>query len=359
IRAKCFYYMAFLDLTKGTEKTAGIDASEELLEKSLEIYQSIGDRQGTAWIIAWQGQISLQGGDLDNAKNKFTRSLELFESIRDLQGLNLVNSLRGLMFYQQGEKKQAEEILEKSFNSSIKIGNPVVLSYCFLPLTLLYIESGNRSKAEKCIHEFQVLRRSSNNSVAKLHESVAEAIFLKSSSRFIDKGKAQKKLLEILEETRIVHTDTERMFYNLPTLDKRFSSFIVFNLIELYLEEFKLTEDKKIMSEAQQLIDNHIQNVYDQKFSPELVELSLAKAKMSIVDGKIEKALAILEQVKQDANTNHFHHLEEKVDSEITQIEREFQKWDAAISVRDRIEKVQINEYLKNAQQMVGLYRSQ
>ena len=78
---------------------------------------------------------------------------------------------------------------------------------------------------------------------------------------------------------------------------------------------------------------------------------------MLIVDGEIEKAFGILEQVKQDANTNNFHRLEEKVGFEITQIEREFQKWDAAVSVRDRIEKVQIEEYLKEAQQMISLHR--
>ena len=49
--------------------------------------------------------------------------------------------------------------------------------------------------------------------------------------------------------------------------------------------------------------------------------------------------------------------MEKKVNLEIAQIEREFKKWDAAISVRDRIEKVQIEEYLKEAQQIISLYR--
>ena len=71
--------------------------------------------------------------------------------------------------------------------------------------------------------------------------------------------------------------------------------------------------------------------MHDQKLSPELVELSSVKTKMLNVDGEIEKALVILEQVKQDARTNNFHRPEEKVDFEITQIEREFQKWDTLL----------------------------
>ncbi|MHA2279167.1 MAG: tetratricopeptide repeat protein [Candidatus Kariarchaeaceae archaeon] len=338
-----------MELEKGTN----ISKSEELLDKSLEIYKSIGDRQGTAWIRAWQGQIFLRKGDLNKAKNKFTQAKELFESIKALQGLNLVNSLKGLMFYQQGEQKQAEEILEQAFNSSIVIGNPVVLSYCFLPLIELYIESGNRSKAQKSINDFQEFSKNTNNANVKLHESVAEAIFLKSSSRFIDKGQAQKKFLEILDEIQSARADSGQLFFFLPTLDKSFSSFVVFHLVELYLEEFKLTEDRTILLEAKQLIDNQIQNIHDQKFSPELAELSLLKVKFLIIEGEIEKAVLILEQVKQDANTNKFHRLEEKVGIEIEQIDKEFKKWDTAFPIKDRIKKVELEEYIRKAQKFL------
>ena len=350
IKAKCLYYMAFVEREKGN-----VYEGFELLKESLEIFQSIDAQQGMAWIFAWQGQFSLQKGDFTTAQNKFSQALALFRSISDIQGSSLVNSLIGLMFYQQGKLEQAEEILEEAFDSSVKIGNPMILSYCFLPLVFLYLESKNRSKAQECIHKFQELSKTTSNEVVKLHGSLAEAIFLKSSSRFIDKGQAQQKFFKLLEDAYSEkHPQNAQV---LPTSDKDFSFLVVYHLIELYIEEFKLTEDKKIMLEAQQLIDNHIHRVHDQKFSPKLVELSLLKAKMLIVNGEIEKALVILEQVKQDANTNNFHRLEEKVGFEITQIEREFQKWDAAISVRDRIEKVHIEEYLKDAQQIISLHR--
>lgn len=352
IKAKCLYYMSFLEQEKDntTEQL-------ELLKESMEIFQSIDAQQGMAWIFAWQGRFLLQKGDYIKAQNKFSQALTLFRSISDTQGSSLVNSLIGLIFYQQGKLEQAEEILEQAFDKSIKIGNPLILSYCFLPLVFLYIESKNRSKAQECIHEFQELSKTTSNDVVKLHGSLAEAIFLKSSSRFIDKGQAQLKFLKLLEDS--YNEKFPQNWWALPTSDKDFSFLVVYHLIELYIEEFKLTEDKKIMLEAQQLIDNHIYKVHDQEFSPELVELSLLKAKMVIVDGEIEKALEILEQAKQDANTNNFHRLEEKVDFEITQIEREFQKWDAAISVRDRIEKVQLEDYLKEAQQMISSHRVQ
>jgi tetratricopeptide (TPR) repeat protein len=350
IKAKCLYYLAFLEHEKGN-----VTERFELLKESLEIFQSIDAQQGPAWIFAWQGQLFLQKGDFITAQNKFSQALALFRSISDTQGSSLVNSLIGLMFYQQGKLEQAEEILEEAFDSSVKIGNPVILSYCFLPLVFLYIESKTRSKAQECIYKYQELCKTTSNEVVKLHGSLAEAIFLKSSSRFIDKGLAQQKFLKLLEDAYSENYPQNAVIF--PTSDKDFSFLVVYHLIELYIEEFKLTEDKKIMLEAQQLIDNHIHRVHDQKISPKYVELSLLKAKLLIVDGEIEKALVILERVKQDAITNSFHRLEEKVGIEITLIEREFQKWDAAISVRDRIEKVKIEEYLNEAQQMVSLHR--
>ncbi|PWI47019.1 hypothetical protein CEE45_13675 [Candidatus Heimdallarchaeota archaeon B3_Heim] len=347
IKAKCLYYSAFIEREKGN-----ITKYYELLEESLKIFQTIDAKQGMAWIGTWQGQYSLHKGEFKEAKEKFSEVLALFRSISDIQGLNVVNSLTGLMFYQQGEIEQAEEILREAFDSSVEIGNPMILSYCYLPLVFLYVESKNRPKAHECNQKFQEFSKTTSNEVVKLHGSLAKAIFLKSSSRFIDKGHAQQIFHKLLEDANSERYPKHAQI--LPTSDKDFSFLVVSHLIELYIEEFKLTEDKKIMVEAQQLLDDHIQMADTLKFSPKLVEFSLLKAKMLIVDGKIEKALAILEQVKKDANINKLHRLQDKVSFEMMQIEREFQKWDAAISVKERIEKVQIEDYLKKAQKLIS-----
>lgn len=350
IKAKSLYYTAFLELENG-------DTSKffDLLDDSLVIYHSLDAKQGIGWVTAWQGQFFLQKGDFHEANRRILEASELFRSIGDMQGINLVNSLTGLMFYQQGKLEQAEEILEQAFDSSIKIGNPMIASYCLIPLILLYIEFGNRSKAQKCIQEFQDSSGKSNSVRVKVHRQVAEAIFLKSSSRFSDKAQAQKKFLELLnerDEESYVHGP-----YVFLTSDTTFSFLVLIHLAELYLEEFKLSEDKLVMKEARRLIDNHIQNTSDKKFSPELLELSLLKAKLLIVEGEIKKAIAILDQAKQDARTYKLHRLEEKIGLEITRIEEEFQKWDAAISVRERIKVVEIERYLKEAQKMKALHQ--
>ena len=67
------------------------------------------------------------------------------------------------------------------------------------------------------------------------------------------------------------------------------------------------------------------------------------------------EATKILEQAKQVAKNNNFRRMEEKIGFEIKRIEKEFKKWDAAISIRDRIKQVQIEDYLKEVQKMISL----
>ncbi|MFX1247236.1 MAG: hypothetical protein ACFFBQ_07610 [Promethearchaeota archaeon] len=349
IKAKCLYYMAFLHLEKG-------DTSQffSLLDDSIEIYRTIDAKQGIAWVEAWQGQFFLQRGDFEKANAKFSQALILFKAINDSQGLNLVNSLIGLMYYQQGKLEQAKAILEKAFDSSIEIGNPMILSYCVIPLVLLYIESGNHLKAKKCINELKDVCKESTSDRVKVHRLITEAIFLKSSSRFSDKAQAQNILLELLDEDSEEHPHGSYVWLS---SDKSFSYLVITHLAELYLEEFKLSEDNMIMLEVRKLIDHQIQKLDDQKFSPELVELSFLKAKLLLVEGDIEEAINILEKARKIAETNNFRRMKEKIDSEVTRIDKEFKKWDAAaISVRDRIKQVQIDEYLKEVQKMITLH---
>ncbi|MHA2317210.1 MAG: tetratricopeptide repeat protein, partial [Candidatus Hodarchaeales archaeon] len=236
VRAKCLYYTAFLEQEQGNQRKFF-----ELLEDSLEIFKSLDARQGIAWIRAWLGNYFLQKGELEKAQTNFHQALDSFRLISDSQGIRLVNSLIGLMHYQVGNLKEAKGILEDSFESAMQIGNPMIASYCLIPLVLLYIGSGNRNKAERCIKEFQKLSKISSSDRAKLHCRATEAIFLKSSPRLIDKARAQQLFLQLLKDK---DDDVQSHgAYVWITSDKTFSFLVIFHLAELYLDEYKLSEN--------------------------------------------------------------------------------------------------------------------
>ncbi|MFW9854355.1 MAG: hypothetical protein ACFFFG_04815 [Candidatus Thorarchaeota archaeon] len=352
IRGKALYYMAFIKQAM-KDRTGYI----KLLEASLGYFESIGAKQGMAWIFAWQGQQFLREGDLGSVNDKLTEAMELFVSISDVQGISLVNSLKGLMYYQLGELEMAEKVLEHAFDFCLSIGNPVVLSYSFLPLIQLYIESKNRSKAQNAILRFQEFARSSPNKIVQLNGSLAEAIFLKSSSRIIDRAKAQGIFFDLLNKENVPQSVSA-----LATVDKDLSFIVVFHLIELYLDEFKIAEDKTVLHEAHRLIDDQFDSKAEQCFSPTLVEFSILKAKLLIIEGEFENALSILEQIEEEAKINQFHRLEDRIKLEINKINEDFQKWDSVIqsySIKERIDKIRLEEYLKETQSLVQRYSSE
>ncbi|MFW9777980.1 MAG: hypothetical protein ACFFE8_03935 [Candidatus Heimdallarchaeota archaeon] len=93
IRAKSLYYMAFLVQAREEFTERG-----RLLEESLDIFKTIGAKQGMAWIYARQGQALIVDGDIPAANNKYNKALKLFKSIGDVSGVNAVNIFMSTMF---------------------------------------------------------------------------------------------------------------------------------------------------------------------------------------------------------------------------------------------------------------------
>ncbi|MFX0123398.1 MAG: tetratricopeptide repeat protein [Candidatus Hodarchaeota archaeon] len=343
IQAKCLYYIG-LNLLQMGDYHKFLD----FFKQSRTLFQSINSPQGTAWILTFLGQYNLHKGDFIQARSLLEESIKLFKSIDDSQGVNLANSLLGIMYYQEGEINKAKILLESSFSSSLEIANPLILSYCFVPLIMIYLEEGNRLEAQSYFEKIDQADLDIDRSFfVEFHYGIAKAIYLKSSSRFVDKARAQEKFRELL---RIDALKVEP-----PLLGYFFLG--IFHLCDLYVEEFKLSEDPAIMLEVKQLIDDYYLNVQSLGFKPKLVELSILKAKMMTIQGDVEQAIEILEDAKQIANNNDFYRLEQKVSSEITQLGNEITSWTRMLQqntpIIERIEKVRLEEYLKAVQRIV------
>ncbi|OLS24942.1 MAG: hypothetical protein HeimC3_18180 [Candidatus Heimdallarchaeota archaeon LC_3] len=342
IKGKSLYLISYIKIEKGE-----FFKGDFSFEESLNIFREINNRQGQAWAILWQGQFLLQKGNLKSAKNMFLEALNLFSSIKEPQGFHITNSLIGSLYFHQGDIDSAEKLLEKSFDSLVEIADPQMLTYCVIPLLLLYAETGQRLKATNCIDLYQNKCEKSSSSRIEINRLIAKAIYLKSSTRLIDKGEAQKIFLNLLNDPNrkvmnpYVHTD------------KSFTFFIIVSLIELSLEEFKISEDNLILEEVKQLIDNHIQKE-GSKESLEFIELELIGAKFLIIEGKLGEALNIMEKTKEIAVNNDYHYLEDKINKEIEKIDREFKKTIDS-TVKERIQRMQLEVYLQEAKKIQGI----
>ena len=79
--------------------------------------------------------------------------------------------------------------MNESFTASIKLGNPMLSSYILLPFIYVNIEDGNRQIIEENLKIFEEIPKDSR---VAFHLTLCKAVFLKSSSRFIDKAEAEK-----------------------------------------------------------------------------------------------------------------------------------------------------------------------
>lgn len=107
------------------------------------------------------------------------------------------------------------------------------------------------------------------------------------------------------------------------------------------------------MEETLVLIDRYIKKATGKHYIPEIIEITILKAKIMIIAGKIGEALTFLEDIKDIALDHQFFRLEDKIGQEILQITQEFEKIDD--SVKQRIEKVRLAEYFKEAQKIVRI----
>ena len=192
IKGKTYYYLAFINLELNRE-----NIFDDYIDKSMEIYNKIQAKQGMAWVFLWKGNLLIQKGLYDQAEEKLNHAREIFRIINGKQELYLIDSLFGLISYYKGDTEEAKRLLNESFSSSIKLGNPMLSSYILLPFINVNLESGDRKIIEEHLKIFEDIHKDSR---VEFHLKLAKAIFLKSSAKFFDLAQAENLFIELLEK---------------------------------------------------------------------------------------------------------------------------------------------------------------
>ena len=337
IMGKSYYYLAFIELELNNEQNF-----EKYIDKSMEIYQKINAKQGIGWILIWKGNLHIQKGEYELARNYLDQAYVLFKKIGGKQELNVIRSLFGLIYFQKGELTESEQLLNESFSSSIKLGNPMLSSYILLPFIFVNINAGNRKFIEENLKIFEDFNKDSRVS---FHLRLGKAIFLKSSTKFYDKAKSEELFIELLKKAK---SDSNYLF---TTGNKSIKFFLTINLAEIYYLEFLISNDMEVVTEIQQLLDDFENDNMNVKAN-ELVEISILKSKILVVEGKIENSLNELTFAREIAIENGYIELIDQIEKETNMIHAEIDKWRSKESLLDRVKAVDMELYIKEAQKI-------
>ena len=124
------------------------------------------------------------------------------------------------------------------------------------------------------------------------------------------------------------------------------------NLSEIYYLEFLISNDLKILVDIQNLLNKFIETNGKENIA-ESIQISILKAKTSVVNGKIEAALAELNTARLLAIRNDYIKYIDMIDKELEYIQKEIDKWGSKMDLVERIKFAEMETYIKEAQKLL------
>ncbi|MFX0090490.1 MAG: hypothetical protein ACFFBD_01910 [Candidatus Hodarchaeota archaeon] len=138
-----------------------------------------------------------------------------------------------------------------------------------------------------------------------------------------------------------------------------YTRLAMIHLCELLLVEVKSFGDPEAWEEVKSLIHQFYEKAQDQHSFSMIVEALLLRAKVAVIDGDLRQVLKYYDQARLTAEEKNLGLLGQKVDTERKRFEAEFSSWQKLIqsnvSLQERVNHAQMDDYIKQVQQMLKL----
>lgn len=310
--------------------------------------KEIGDKFMMAASASNLGFYYHSNSDLDQAAVFYQQALKIFKECDYTEGMADVYHHLGDLNWESGNIEEASTFFEKSYLLNEKgggISNLIFDLFCWFAATL-----GRTSQAQtqQLLQRMEQLREGDKSSIVDPFYRLAQAMYLKTSSRVRDKAKAQDILTELVEE-------------NFPFIYLKVKALL--NLCELFLDEFKIYEDQAVFQEALAVTQKVYSLTQRSRSFSFMIQLLLLQAKFSTVEGDLTSAMEFLDQAKIIAEDKGLGAYAERAEVEKQHLESQFEKWQSLIqsnaSIRDRLEEVKFAEYIMEAKRAIELHKIQ
>jgi len=134
--------------------------AEKYYTQSLELFESLGDKQGIAYSLHQLGMLQQDQGNYKEAEKYYTQSLELKKSLEDKQGIARSLGQLGNLQYLQGSYKEAEKYYTQSLELFESLGDKRGIAHSLHQLGMLQQDQGNYKEAEKYYTQSLELKKS-------------------------------------------------------------------------------------------------------------------------------------------------------------------------------------------------------
>ena len=174
--------------------------------------------------------------------------------------------------------------------------------------------------------------------------SLAEALILKTSSRMRDKVQAQDLFNNIVNDTSYMSSYRE---------------LAMINLCELLLDELRLFGDPSVLDEVQSLLTKMFSLAESRDSFSLMTNALLLQSKLALLNGNVFRCEELLEQAYLITADKDLLMLHKKVASEKQHLQDQYESWknlvDSHSSFGDRLEQVQLTNYLQEAKKFITI----
>ncbi|MHA2252934.1 MAG: tetratricopeptide repeat-containing sensor histidine kinase, partial [Candidatus Kariarchaeaceae archaeon] len=311
----------------------------EYYTKSLDNKKAIGNEEEIARTLHSVGLLFLSKGELDTSLDHLEQSLGIWTKIGNQVEISSILKDKGIIFQQRGKNDEAENLLKRSLTIRRRIGNELEISETLFHLVLLYLDN-QPELSEKHFKEIQKISKSSDNRVIKIRSRLAEAAILQQSTRMSKKVEAHELFEEVIAEELV---------------DYELTVFAMLNLCEFLIIELKSSGEKEVLVEIQTILEKLYEMATEQESHPLLIEILIIQSKLALLDFNISEAESFLENARDIAEEKGLEQFTLKISYLQRQLENEASKLTQLakqIPIEERIEQLDIENYLKEAAQV-------
>ncbi|MFX1593755.1 MAG: tetratricopeptide repeat protein, partial [Promethearchaeota archaeon] len=330
------FYMAHLYRLKGD-----FDKSIMYGKRSLAIYNDLNNKFMITRTLNSLGENYIMKGELNRSIKYYEQSLELLKKLDNKPIISDVFNSLAFCYKMKGELNRAIECIEQSMTLTHELGTFNPYDHHFLIQIL--IDMDNFEGAKNSLRDFeQLTMQFKGNKIMNLFYLLDKALLLKTSSRALNRGKAEEILKQILEEQDL------RYEINIEAL---------LNLCELLLADLQLTNEMEVLEEIKPLITDLLDLSEKSQSFWVLGETYLLQAKLALISLNSDEARKLLSQGQKISEKYGLNQLAIKISNEHDQMLKQLEIWEnfkeSEASLSERIELSRLNE------QMEGMVKRQ
>lgn len=339
--SKAFFGLGVVEDSKGDYGRA-----LEYYQKSLALYQELDYFPDIAIALTYISWIYLQIGKLDQALECSLQGLPILEELGNKFNISWALLNIAQIYYQKGDVSYAMDYCERILTWFDELGPDLLFIHAYFLLVEIASEIRSFEQAQQHLTQLQEISKEIESRTSSQLCRMAEAIFLKASSRMRGKVRAQ----EIFEQVAAEETSEHWL-----------TVMAMLNLCEILLDELKAYGEEGVLQEVKSLGEKLSSIAQQQQSSSLVIETLILQAKLAMVDGDLTAAVQFLDKAGTIAEDKRLGLLTEKVSTERQLLDEQFEKWQQLIQsnapYQARLEQARLADYFTDALKLASMSR--